>query len=109
MRPTLMAVQRSVFSGASCSRWRARPWRRWAALTMIVSWNDLLTPLVLINKDKLWTLPLGTMQFQGQYGSDLALDGGFCNPFRAACDPFLLVRRTPDRGRSDRRRAQRLI
>jgi len=34
------------------------------ALTMIVSWNDLLTPLVIIDKDKLWTLPLGTMQFQ---------------------------------------------
>ena len=39
-----------------------------AALTMIVSWNDLLTPLVLLNSDTLWTLPLGTMQFQGQYG-----------------------------------------
>jgi len=35
------------------------------ALTMIVSWNDLLTPLVLLDKEELWTLPLGTMQFQG--------------------------------------------
>lgn len=48
-----------------------------AALTMIVSWNDLLTPLVVINSDKLWTLPLGTMQFQGQYGQDLALVSAF--------------------------------
>jgi raffinose/stachyose/melibiose transport system permease protein len=48
-----------------------------AALTMIVSWNDLLTPLVVINTDKLWTLPLGTMQFQGQYGQDLALVSAF--------------------------------
>ena len=48
-----------------------------AALTMIVSWNDLLTPLVLLNSDKLWTLPLGTMQFQGQYSSDLALTAAF--------------------------------
>lgn len=48
-----------------------------AALTMIISWNDLLTPLVLIDKDKLWTLPLGTMQFQGQYGQDLALVAAF--------------------------------
>jgi len=48
-----------------------------AALTMIVSWNDLLVPLVLIDKDSLWTLPLGTMQFQGQYGQDLALVAGF--------------------------------
>ncbi|MGB8984622.1 MAG: carbohydrate ABC transporter permease [Anaerolineales bacterium] len=48
-----------------------------AALTMIASWNDLLVPLIVINSDKLWTLPLGTMQFQGQYGQDLALVSGF--------------------------------
>ncbi len=47
------------------------------ALTMIVSWNDLLTPLVIIDSEKLWTLPLGTMQFQGQYSSDLALVAAF--------------------------------
>ncbi len=47
------------------------------ALTMIVSWNDLLVPLVVINNDKLWTLPLGTMQFQGQYGQDLSLVSAF--------------------------------
>jgi raffinose/stachyose/melibiose transport system permease protein len=47
------------------------------ALTMIISWNDLLTPLVLLNSDKFWTLPLGTMQFQGQYSSDLALTAAF--------------------------------
>jgi raffinose/stachyose/melibiose transport system permease protein len=47
------------------------------ALTMIVSWNDLLTPLILLNSDKLWTLPLGTMQFQGQYSSDMALTAAF--------------------------------
>jgi raffinose/stachyose/melibiose transport system permease protein len=48
-----------------------------AALTMIVSWNDLLVPLVVLNTDKLWTLPLGIMQFQGQYGQDLALVSAF--------------------------------
>lgn len=48
-----------------------------AALTMIISWNDLLVPLVVLNSDKFWTLPLGTMQFQGQYGSDLALVSAF--------------------------------
>ncbi len=47
------------------------------ALTMILSWNDFLTPLVILNKDTLWTLPLGTMQFQGQYSSDLALTAAF--------------------------------
>jgi raffinose/stachyose/melibiose transport system permease protein len=44
---------------------------------MIVSWNDFLIPLVILNSDKYWTLPLGTMQFQGQYGSDLALVSAF--------------------------------
>jgi raffinose/stachyose/melibiose transport system permease protein len=48
-----------------------------AALSMIKSWNDLLTPLVLVDQDNLWTLPLGTMQFQGQYGQDLALVAAF--------------------------------
>lgn len=48
-----------------------------AALTMVTSWNDLLVPLVLIDKEKLWTLPLGTMQFQGQYGQDLSLVAAF--------------------------------
>lgn len=48
-----------------------------AALTMIISWNDLLVPLVVLNNDKFWTLPLGTMQFQGQYGQDLSLVSAF--------------------------------
>jgi len=48
-----------------------------AALTMIVSWNDFLIPLVVLNSEVFWTLPLGTMQFQGQYGSDLALVSAF--------------------------------
>jgi raffinose/stachyose/melibiose transport system permease protein len=48
-----------------------------AALVMIVSWNDLLVPLIVLNSNGLWTLPLGTMQFQGQYGQDLALVSAF--------------------------------
>src|SRR4030066_1095396 len=48
-----------------------------AALTMVTSWNDLLVPLVLIDKEKLWNPPLGTMQFQGQYGQDLSLVAAF--------------------------------
>jgi raffinose/stachyose/melibiose transport system permease protein len=48
-----------------------------AALTMIMSWNDLLVPLIVLNSDKFWTLPLGTMQFQGQYGQDLSLVSAF--------------------------------
>jgi raffinose/stachyose/melibiose transport system permease protein len=48
-----------------------------AALVMIASWNDLLVPLIVLNSNALWTLPLGTMQFQGQYGQDLALVSAF--------------------------------
>ena len=48
-----------------------------AALTMVASWNDLLVPLVVIDKDILWTLPLGTMQFQGQFGQDLNMVAAF--------------------------------
>lgn len=48
-----------------------------AALVMIVSWNDLLVPLVVLNNNQLWTLTLGTMQFQGQWGQDLALVSAF--------------------------------
>ena len=44
---------------------------------MIVSWNDLLTPLVILDSESKWTLPLGTMQFQGQYSSDLAAVSAF--------------------------------
>lgn len=47
------------------------------SLVMITSWNDLLVPLVILNSNRLWTLPLGTMQFQGQYGQDLALISAF--------------------------------
>lgn len=47
------------------------------ALTLIVSWNDLLTPLVILDSESKWTLPLGTMQFQGQYSSDLAAVSAF--------------------------------
>jgi raffinose/stachyose/melibiose transport system permease protein len=47
------------------------------ALVMIASWNDLLVPLIVLNSNQLWTLPLGTMQFQGQYGQDLALVSAF--------------------------------
>jgi raffinose/stachyose/melibiose transport system permease protein len=30
-----------------------------------------------LTKEALWTLPLGAMQFQGQYSSDLALVAAF--------------------------------
>jgi|GEM_PF-4509587 len=48
-------------------------------LTMIVSRNDLLTPLVSIGTETRGTLPLGTIQFQGQYSSDLSLGATFAS------------------------------
>ncbi len=48
-----------------------------AALAVVNTWNDLLVALVLIDNEKLWTLQLGTMQFQGQYGQDLSLVSAF--------------------------------
>ena len=41
-----------------------------AVLTMVFSWNNFFLPLVVINTDTRWTLPLGTMQYQGQFGTD---------------------------------------
>ncbi len=48
-----------------------------AALAVVNTWNDLLVALVLIDNPGLWTLQLGTMQFQGQYGQDLSLVSAF--------------------------------
>ena len=48
-----------------------------AALVMIASWNELFLPLIVLNHDSLWTLPLGTMQFMGQYGADQARISAF--------------------------------
>jgi raffinose/stachyose/melibiose transport system permease protein len=38
-----------------------------AALAMVFSWNMLFLPLLALNDEILYTLPLGTMQFFGQY------------------------------------------
>ena len=41
-----------------------------AVLAMISSWNELFLPLVVLNEEKLYTLPLGTMQFSTEHGTD---------------------------------------
>jgi raffinose/stachyose/melibiose transport system permease protein len=43
-----------------------------AVLTMVASWNDYFLPLLVLNSEQLYTLPLGIMQFQGQFGTDWA-------------------------------------
>lgn len=43
-----------------------------AVLTMVASWNNFFLPLVVLNNQDLWTLPLGVTQFQGQFSTDWA-------------------------------------
>ena len=43
-----------------------------AVLTMVTSWNNFFLPLVVLNREELWTMPLGVTQFQGQYLTDWA-------------------------------------
>lgn len=43
-----------------------------AVLTMVGSWNNFFLPLLVLNSDSLYTLPLGIMQFQGQFSTDWA-------------------------------------
>ena len=37
---------------------------------MVASWNAFFLPLLVLNSEQLYTLPLGIMQFQGQFGTD---------------------------------------
>lgn len=41
-------------------------------LTMVASWNAFFLPLLVLNDEALYTLPLGIMQYKGQYASDWA-------------------------------------
>jgi raffinose/stachyose/melibiose transport system permease protein len=41
-------------------------------LTMVGSWNGYFLPLLVLNSEQLYTLPLGIMQFQGQFSTDWA-------------------------------------
>lgn len=44
-----------------------------ATLQVIAGWNEYFLPLLVLNDSKMWPLPLGIMQFQGQFGTDWAL------------------------------------
>jgi raffinose/stachyose/melibiose transport system permease protein len=43
-----------------------------SVLAIVASWNNFMLPLVVINDQDWWTLPIGVQQFQGQYASDTA-------------------------------------
>jgi raffinose/stachyose/melibiose transport system permease protein len=42
-------------------------------LAMVASWNNFLLPLLVLNNDQLWTLPLGIMQFQSEHSTNWPL------------------------------------
>lgn len=41
-----------------------------AVIQIIGAWNEYFLPILVLNKDVYWPLPLGIMQFQGQFGTD---------------------------------------
>ncbi len=43
-----------------------------ATLSVVAGWNEYFLPLLILNDPDKWPLPLGIMQFQGQYGTDWA-------------------------------------
>lgn len=43
-----------------------------SVLATVTTWNAFLLPLILLNGESQWTLPLGVMNFSGQYTSDQA-------------------------------------
>ncbi len=43
-----------------------------SVLATVTTWNQFLLPLILLNGESQWTLPLGVMNFSGQYTSDQA-------------------------------------
>lgn len=43
-----------------------------AVLQVIASWNEYFLPLLVLNDQTIWPLPLGISQFQGQFGTDWA-------------------------------------
>lgn len=40
-----------------------------SVLMLVVSWNNFFLPLLVFNEPTMYSLPLGVMNFQGQYGS----------------------------------------
>ncbi len=43
-----------------------------SVLAIVTTWNAFMLPLILLNGEDQWTLPLGVMNFSGQYTSDQA-------------------------------------
>ena len=43
-----------------------------AVIAMVGSWNNFFLPLIVLNSESLYTLPLGVQQFQGEFMTDWA-------------------------------------
>lgn len=56
--------------------------------TFLGNWNNFFSPLIFINSDTLFTLPLWVNQFKGQYASDW---GGLMAASSLVAVPFLLI------------------
>ncbi len=41
-------------------------------IAVVGTWNAFMLPLIVLSSDNTWTLPLGVMNFSGQYSSDQA-------------------------------------
>jgi raffinose/stachyose/melibiose transport system permease protein len=41
-----------------------------SVLTLVASWNNFFTPLLVLNTQKRFTLPLGVMDFMGEHAAD---------------------------------------
>ena len=39
-------------------------------LTLLSTWNDFAWPLIALKENRLFTLPIGLLYLQGQFGSD---------------------------------------
>lgn len=56
--------------------------------TFLGNWNNFFSPLIFINSDTLFTLPLWVNQFKGQYASDW---GGLMAATSLVALPFLII------------------
>jgi multiple sugar transport system permease protein len=66
-----------------------------AALTFLLMWNDLLWPLIAINSDDNFTLPLGLTTFQGKHTQDFsAVMAGNVITVTPVLIAFLMAQRT---------------
>jgi multiple sugar transport system permease protein len=66
-----------------------------AALTFLLTWNELLWPLIVISSDSRATLPLGLTTFQGQHTQDFsAVMAGNVITVMPVLIAFLLAQRT---------------